>query len=479
MTSSSVAILQPSPSEGSTETHVAQFYDDDDFLYGAVADFVDAGLASGSSAILIVTAAHRDGVLLRLRQRASAPAAPRGRITVVDARETLAKIMVGGALDRDRFDAHVGELVRQCRAASGRDRVHAYGEMVDVLCKEGNPEAALDLEELWNDLGRRQPLSLLCGYMMGSFCGDEHAAALERICRAHTHVFPTESYPIGPDHQPALREVTLLQQRARALETELARRRDLEAALRATQDDLRRQNEELARAVRFSETFIGMLGHDLRNPLSAITTGARLLMRRAESERVELPARRILSSGERMGRMIDQLLDFTRIRLGGGIPLERRLVDLGVICRTAADEIEGTFGADGIEIETAGDPVGLWDGDRLTQLVSNLLGNAIAHGSQGGRVRVRVDGGDATVVLALHNRGTVPRDVLPHLFRPMGIGSDRKHTGSSGLGLGLYISQQIVLAHAGTIDITSSEQDGTEVTVRLPRSTEPALRGAR
>jgi signal transduction histidine kinase len=272
--------------------------------------------------------------------------------------------------------------------------------------------------------------------------------------------------------------VTLLQERVRALETELARQRDLEATLRAAEDDLRRQNEELARAVHFSETFIGMLGHDLRNPLSAITTGARLLMRRAESERVELPARRILSSGERMGRMIDQLLDFTRIRLHGGIPLERQLVDLGVICRTATDEIEGTYGADGIDIETVGDPVGLWDGDRLTQLVSNLLGNAVAHGSKGGRVRVRVDGGAATVVLTLHNRGAVPRDLLPHLFRPMGIGSDRKHTGSSGLGLGLYISQQIVLAHAGTIDVTSSEQDGTEVTVRLPRSTEPALRGA-
>src|SRR5262249_7008178 len=154
------------------------------------------------------------------------------------------------------------------------------------------------------------------------------------------HVLPTEEFLAHHDDGSRLRQVSMLQQRARALESEVTRRRALENSLREAlaarhrlDEELQRQNDELSRAVRFSEMFVGMLGHDLRNPLSAITTAAQLLSRRADSDRVALPAKRITNSAMRMSRMIDQLLDFTRIRLGNGIPLERAPVDLAEVVR--------------------------------------------------------------------------------------------------------------------------------------------------
>jgi PAS domain S-box-containing protein len=245
------------------------------------------------------------------------------------------------------------------------------------------------------------------------------------------------------------------------------------------EDELRRQNEDLSRTVRFSEMFVGILGHDLRNPLSAIATAASLLGRRADSDKVAKPATRILNSAARMGRMIDQLLDFTRIRLGKGIPLQQRQTDLGEVCRLAIDELESTGETRKIQLKPSGDPIGFWDADRLLQLASNLLGNALAHGAGSDPIAIRVDGTDGgCVVLEIQNAGVVPAEVMPVLFEPFRSGANEKQARSGGLGLGLFISQQIAISHAGTIDVTSSESEGTRLRVRLPRTpprSEPAF----
>jgi PAS domain S-box-containing protein len=248
------------------------------------------------------------------------------------------------------------------------------------------------------------------------------------------------------------------------------------------EDELRRQNEDLTRTVRFSEMFVGILGHDLRNPLSAIATAASLLGRRADSDKVAKPATRILNSAGRMARMIDQLLDFTRIRLGKGIPVEQRQTDLAEVCRLAVDELESTREIPPVRLTTTGDPIGLWDADRLLQLTSNLLSNALAHGSGPQPVAICVDGRDRNwVVLEVQNAGLVPPEVMPVLFEPFRSRANEKQARSGGLGLGLFISQQIALAHAGTIDVLSSETEGTRLRVRLPRSShrsEPAFESA-
>ena len=247
------------------------------------------------------------------------------------------------------------------------------------------------------------------------------------------------------------------------------------------EDELRRQNEDLSRTVRFSEMFVGILGHDLRNPLSAIATAASLLGRRADSDKVAKPATRILNSAARMGRMIDQLLDFTRIRLGKGIPIQQRQTDLAEVCRLAIDELESTGETRKIQLEASGDPSGFWDADRLLQLASNLLANALAHGTGPDPIAIRVDGTDGWVGLEIRNAGVVPPEVMPVLFEPFRSGANEKQARSGGLGLGLFISQQIAISHAGTIEVFSSESEGTRLRVRLPRTppcSEPAFGSA-
>jgi signal transduction histidine kinase len=470
-------VLAPAPAE----THAVQFYESEDFLFGAVADFLGAGLRAGERVLVVATEEHRQGFWHRIRLAGFdlEGALGEGRLTFLDARETLSNVLIGEMPDWDLFRARIGSALESSRVAACDGRIRAFGEMVDLLWREGRREAAIRLEEMWNELGRMHSFSLLCAYVMGNFYKEADADQFQRICGTHSHVLPAESFPLGDGLADArLREIAVLQQRARALETEIEHRKELERALldalsdrKRLADELRRQNDELSRKVRFGEMFVGILGHDLRNPLSAITTAASLLARRADSEKLARPSQRILSSAGRMARMIDQLLDFTRIRLGKGLPLERRRIDLAEVCRLAIDELESATDAHRVRLDIVGDVLGVWDSDRIAQLVSNLLGNALAHGEEAAPVLLHVDGcGEHAVVVEVHNAGRVPPDVLEVMFEPFKSAGDKKQERSSGLGLGLYITQQIVLAHSGRIAVVSSESDGTRLTVWLPRS---------
>jgi signal transduction histidine kinase/CheY-like chemotaxis protein len=230
--------------------------------------------------------------------------------------------------------------------------------------------------------------------------------------------------------------------------------------------------EDLKRTVRFSEMFVGILGHDLRNPLSAIATAASLILTRAESERVRNPATRILTSSRRMSRMIDQILDFTQARLGQGIPLHPKQTDLAEVCRAVLDELKGEADQTSqLRLELRGTCVGIWDDDRLSQLVSNLAGNAVQHRTPGTPIGLIIDGSERDhVVLELYNEGVISPEVLPVIFEPFRSGEHRKREGSSGLGLGLYISQQIAIAHGGSISVESEPARGTRFIVILPRT---------
>lgn len=453
----------------SSSGHYVQFYEDDEFLYEIVADFLEVGMLAGEPAIVIATESHRAGFsrALELRKVDIEGAHASGQLTMLDAHATLSLFMRDGMPDRSLFRSAIGPVIEAGRRSG--ERIRAYGEMVDVLWRAGNPQAALRLEGLWNELGQAQSFSLLCAYVMGNFYKASDQADVVRICDAHAHVLPAETYRPTADDGERGRQIALLQQRARALENEVDQRRQLEAALRESQRELNQQNDELARAVRLCEMFVGVLGHDLRNPLSAIMTGARLLTNRADSDKIASPARRILSSAGRMARMIDQLLDFTRIRQGQGIPLRRSRVDLARICELALDELEQPSAERRARVEQLGDTAGDWDGDRLIQLVSNIVGNAFVHGSKGTPVAVRIDGSKPVVRLEVRNAGAVPPDLLPVLFQPLQLAGGEQRSAAQGLGLGLFISQQIAAAHGGAIDVASSDADGTRVTLTLPR----------
>jgi signal transduction histidine kinase len=227
---------------------------------------------------------------------------------------------------------------------------------------------------------------------------------------------------------------------------------------------------ELERAVRFHEMFTAILGHDLRNPLAGILAAAQVAQRRTQDERVGNIVGRIVSSGERMSRMIDQLLDFTRVRVGKGLPLEPAPGDLLPLLRQVLEELGMAHAGCKFHVEHAGDLAGVWDHDRLSQVFSNLVGNAIQHGDAEHGVSVRADGGRPDAVCVhIHNMGVVAPELLPKLFDPM-TGGERRGEKAHGLGLGLFISQQIARAHGGEITVVSSAESGTRFTVSLPRS---------
>jgi PAS domain S-box-containing protein len=221
--------------------------------------------------------------------------------------------------------------------------------------------------------------------------------------------------------------------------------------------------------LRFAEQFVAILGHDLRNPLHAITIAASFL--RNESRGQSKPAARILASAGRIENMVTQLLDLTRARIGGGIAVERRPAVLDDIVANVVDELAHTH--PGREIRCSfGLPVhGEWDGERLGQVVSNLVANALQHGAPSAPVDVRLATRGASAVLEVHNSGpAIPPDLRAALFEPYRRGP-AKGRKVRGLGLGLYITRQIVLAHGGDVAVKSSE-GGTTFTVTLPRRSE-------
>jgi signal transduction histidine kinase/CHASE3 domain sensor protein len=245
--------------------------------------------------------------------------------------------------------------------------------------------------------------------------------------------------------------------------------REIQAARAATTDRLVEEEERRAYAeerTRFAETFVGMLGHDLRNPLNAITITARLLLRTASEARERTAVERILSSAGRMSNMVTQLLDLTRSRLAGGIPIQKTLVDLGALVSEVVDEHRrGTPGREIVWSAPAGVDVSA-DRDRLAQVISNLLGNALEHGDAARPVVVTL-AADADVALTVHNEGPpIAADVMPVLFQPF---RQTRGERSRGLGLGLFITEQIVLAHGGRVEVRSMPEEGTTFAVHLPR----------
>jgi signal transduction histidine kinase/DNA-binding response OmpR family regulator len=263
-----------------------------------------------------------------------------------------------------------------------------------------------------------------------------------------------------------------------------------ESARRYTEDDLlmavqlgeragvaianARLYDEATKAVRLNELFSGVVGHDLRNPLASIMATSQLLLARGEAGDSGLALRRILSTTERMARMIDQLLDFTRIRAGGGLPSDPQPMDFAAVAHEVISELQVAHPEREITFAAEGSLLGAWDADRLTQLLSNLVSNAIEHGRPDKPVVIQADGtAPESIAVMVSNAGAVPPEIAPVVFEPF-RGMRHRRTQKSGLGLGLYIAQQIALVHGGAIELLASDPQRTTFAVTLPRANRKA-----
>jgi two-component system sensor histidine kinase/response regulator len=250
-------------------------------------------------------------------------------------------------------------------------------------------------------------------------------------------------------------------------------RRKVQALVALYDRGARAERERNREIEAFRDLFLGAVGHDLRGPLSAIDLASRMILGRPDcgDARHRPHVEKIARASRRMERMIEDILDLTRLECTGRIPITPDATDLAATCSAVLDEVRLARPDRDLELEAEGDVTGFWDADRLARIVSNLVGNAIAHGS--GRVRVEARGEAERVVLVVRNEGPpIEARVAAQMFEPFQKGS----AAGRGLGLGLYIVREVVRAHGGAIAVASSTE-GTAFTVALPRRS--SLEGAR
>lgn len=226
------------------------------------------------------------------------------------------------------------------------------------------------------------------------------------------------------------------------------------------------QLDEIRNALRLNEMFAAVLGHDLRNPLNAISVSAEVLRRHSQDPNVVSMGERIGSSVRRMAKMIEQLLDVARIR-AGGMSLQMQTGDVLQVCSSIRDELESARENGRIALTSSGDTRATFDADRLSQVFSNLVGNALQHGEPDAPVVVTISGEDsAAVTVRIGNRGTISADRLKSLFEPFQPG----RTNQQGLGLGLYIASQFVQAHGGSVTARAGDADQIVFEFFIPRT---------
>jgi signal transduction histidine kinase len=450
--------------------HVVQFYESEEFLSEVMAAFLGGGLAAGEPVLVIATEPHREAFKRRLDSRgfAVSTACESGQLTLLDARDSLSKFMVGGMPDPDLFKDAMESAIEKVRARSCHARVRVYGEMVDLLWKEGYPQAAIRLEELWNEIVAAHSLSLLCAYDMDNFGREEHAPPFLHICRSHTHVIPSESYSQLEDPDARLAEVTVLQQRARALESEIAHRKQVE--------------NELREALRARDEFLLVAGHELRTPLTAM----RLHFQCRPADSVELPVRtRLQKVARQLGRLstlIEDLLDVSRIR-AGRLTLQLEEFDLSALARETVDRAADAMARADCRCRVlAEEPVmGTWDRVRIEQVVVNLLSNAMKY-SRGSPIEVAVGRVGDQARIVVRDRGIgISIDDQARIFNRFERACSSREFG--GLGLGLWITRQVVESHRGTIRVESELGKGATFVVELPGTAielkpEPPLQAA-
>jgi signal transduction histidine kinase len=477
--------------------HAVQFYESPEYLSAVVSDFIIDGLAKGDATVVIATARHCSEFSRALREKGVDVDELRAarRLTLLSANETLSRFMLGTTPEPHAFDAVISKVIARARRASTSGAVRAYGEMVDVLWRVGNREGAITLERLWNDLEHRGAFSLLCAYSLKRFSNANDFDQFRRICDQHTRVLPSENF-IGRDEPGRMLEVALLQQRAKALESELAARAALAEELRQTAereretrsaaererleavraradaDAARRLAEEANRA---KSEFLAVMSHELRTPLNAIGGYTELIElgihgpvtpeQREALDRVQRSKRLLLG-------LINQVLNYARIETGA-VRYEVTSVPLDEVLATCGSIIAPQLRTQGLTYRYSGCDELLTvraDQEKLQQVIINLLANAVKFTERGGTISVDVEPSESTVTIRVRDTGIgIARDRLDVIFDPF-VQIDAQYTRTrDGVGLGLAISRELTSGMGGELTVSSEVGAGSEFSVKLRR----------
>jgi len=443
--------------------HVVQFYGDDGFLLDELSRFIGTALGAGESAVVIATKEHRDGLARRLKMWGLDTTWPatQGRYVAVDAAETLAKFMLDGWPDAARFAEVVGGLIERVRTVSSGEarRVAAFGEMVALLWIEGKADAAIRLEELWNDLARTHAFALRCAYPMSSFCRGEHGDLLLKICAEHSAVIPGESYTALVSEDERLRGIAQLQQKAAALETEIAERRLVEEKLRRSQSELKSLVEQRTAALRqlssrllnLQDTERRRIARELHDSLGQYLVALKLnveILRRSPAH-MELWSQ----SEELMERCIAEVRTLSYL-------LHPPTMDAVGIASAARWYVEGFGLRSGLKLtlDAPNDPVRLPDAIELAlfRVLQEALTNVHRHsGASNADILIRRSSGQ--VILEVNDNGHGMSQEMLDRFREAGTGT----------GVGLMSMHERARELGGTIQIESGST-GTSMRIAIP-----------
>ncbi|AUX44862.1 uncharacterized protein SOCE26_063320 [Sorangium cellulosum] len=437
--------------------------------------YLQEGLQQDAGVLLLVTEERWAGLQRRLPcLRADATDAGRDLpIRVLDAQQVRDRVFVDGVLNERLFRRFIDAALGAVRRRAPGGRVCAYGELVDMLWREGHAKSAVQVERLWNEALSGRAASLLCAYHTHGAHGAHgamDASAMELICHTHAQVSPAESFLHLETDEERSRAVSLLQHRAGAT-SELAARKAAEDALRSRQG-------ELAEQARQRDQSIAVLGHELRNPLTAILCALRLA-RSGKPDAVERAVALAERQVRKMSHLIEDLLDVTRLS-HGKIRLQREPIEVARCVEQAVEAIRPLLAARRQRLSLAlpaeptlllGDPV------RVEQILSNLLHNASKYTPDEGEIALRAGVVEGMVELAVQDTGRgMTTEFIARVFEPFAQSEPWDAGSGGGLGLGLSLVRELVELHGGSVRAHSDGLGrGSTFVVRLPLPAEASI----